>query len=98
MKSLFLIIAIYLFFTSSHTAEFYGKFEQGNFILGKINGKGNVTIDNRVIKVTNDGFFVFGLGRDRKNDVTINILNNGENQTIVKKVLKKKYKVQRMDY
>tara|TARA_A100001011_G_scaffold211862_1_gene220089 strand:- start:3347 stop:4162 length:816 start_codon:yes stop_codon:yes gene_type:complete len=97
MKSLFLIIAIYLFFTSSHTAEFYGKFEQGNFILGKINGKGNVTIDNRVIKVTNDGFFVFGLGRDRKNDVTINILNNGENQTIVKKVLKKKYKVQRID-
>ena len=49
------------------------------------------------MKVTKEGFFVFGLGRDRKYDVVINIEKNGENEKIVKKVLKRKYNIQRID-
>ena len=32
-------------------------------------------IDNRKVRVSNDGYFAFGLDRDRKNNVLIKIIN-----------------------
>ena len=47
--------------------------------------------------VSKEGFFVFGLDRDRKFDVTISVTNSNSNKKIIKKVLKRKYKIQRID-
>ncbi len=93
------IISIFFFIISSPlvAAEFIGKFEQGSFIIGKTQPGSKVSIDKRAIRVTKDGFFVFGLDRDRKNDVTIRILKDGKLETIYKKVLKRVYKIQRID-
>ncbi len=77
--------------------EFKGKFEQGSFILGKTEPDAKVFIDKRKIRVSKKGFFAFGLDRDRGNDVTIKIHKDGKQQTIVKKVLKREYKIQRID-
>ncbi len=77
--------------------EFKGKFEQGSFILGKTDPGAKVFIDKRKVRVSNEGFFAFGLDRDRKNDITIRIYKNGKLQTIYKKVLKRDYKIQRID-
>ena len=49
------------------------------------------------MKVTSDGFFVFGLGRDRKYDVVITLNKDDNKQRIVKKIQKKKYNIQRID-
>jgi len=49
------------------------------------------------VKVTSDGFFVFGLGRDRKYDVVITLNKDGNKQKIVKKVQKRQYDIQRID-
>ncbi len=90
----FIIVIFFLFFTtSSFATTFKGKFIQGSFILGKTNPEANVFIDKKKVKVTSEGFFAFGLGRDRKNDVIITI----NNEKIVKKVLKREYKIQRID-
>ena len=94
------IIKIFLFFLiplNSFAAEFQGSFKQGSFILGKTKPNSKVFIDNREVKVAKDGFFVFGLGRDRKNNVLIKISKNGDNKIIEKKVFKRKYKIQRID-
>jgi len=90
-----LIISIFFLFitTSSFAVTFDGKFIQGSFIIGKTEPGSTVFIDKEKVKVTPDGFFVFGLGRDRKNDVVIMI----NNKKIVKKVLKRKYNIQRID-
>lgn len=88
-----LIIVYFLITTSSFAATFEGKFIQGSFILGKTEPDSKVFIDKREIKVTAEGYFVFGLGRDRKNDVVITI----NNKKIVKKVFKREYKIQRID-
>ena len=89
-----LISFIFLFFTtSSFAATFNGKFIQGSFILGKTEPGSEVFIDKKKVKVTPDGYFVFGLGRDRKNDVVITI----NKKKIVKKVYKRKYNIQRID-
>ena len=94
-------ILISLFFllvtTSSFAVTFEGKFIQGSFILGKTEPGSEVIIDKRKIKVTSEGFFVFGIGRDRKYDVVITLNKDGNKQKIVKKVQKRKYNIQRID-
>jgi murein DD-endopeptidase MepM/ murein hydrolase activator NlpD len=89
-----LISLIFLFFTtSSFAVTFEGKFIQGSFILGKTDPGSEVFIDKKKVKVTTDGYFVFGLGRDRKNDVIIKI----NEKKIIKKIFKREYKIQKID-
>jgi len=83
--------------TSSFALTFEGKFVQGSFILGKTEPGSEVFIDKKKVKVTSDGHFVFGLGRDRKYDVVITLNKDGNKQKIVKKVQKRKYNIQRID-
>ena len=68
-------IVLSLFFllitTHSFSASFEGKFVQGSFILGKTEPGSEVFIDKKRVKVSQDGYFAFGLGRDRKTDVVI---------------------------
>ncbi len=90
-------IIILVFFTDLQAAEFKGSFKQGSFILGKTEPGSKVTIDNKKIKVTDDGYFVFGLGRDRKNNVIIKTFNKGKQETFEKVVYKRKYKIQKID-
>ena len=94
---IFLIFLFVLKFHYAGAVEFLGKFEQGAFILGKTNPKSKVKIDNRNIRVTEDGYFAFGLDRDRKNNVLITIKEDGKTKKIEKKILKREYKIQRID-
>ena len=89
-----LVSIVFIFFTtSSFAVTFDGKFIQGSFILGKTEPDSEVFIDKKKVKVTPDGYFAFGLGRDRKNDVVITV----NEKKIVKKVFKREYKIQRID-
>ena len=92
-----LIILFLLIFNISHAVEFFGDFKQGSFILGKTDPNSKVFVDNRKVRVTNDGYFAFGLDRDRKNNVLIKIKNKEKTKLIEKKVFKRKYKIQRID-
>ena len=77
--------------------EFQGKFIQGHFILGKTHPDSKIWVDKRKVKITEDGYFVFGIGRDRKYDITITKEHESNKEQIVKKVLKREYKIQRID-
>ncbi len=92
----YLIFLLFLFNTSN-AVEFIGNFKQGSYILGKTNPNSKVYIDDRKVRVSVDGFFAFGLGRDRKNNVLIKVVNKNETKFIEKKVFKRKYKIQRID-
>ena len=94
-KLFFLIIC----FIPSHSIaiEFTGKFLQGHFIIGKTDPTAKIIIDKKQVKVSDDGFFVFGLDRDRKFDLTITKIIDGKKDKIIKKVLKRKYNIQRID-
>ena len=77
--------------------EFKGKFIQGHFIIGKTEPNSKIIIDKKEIKVSKEGFFVFGIDRDRKFDILIKKTSNGKKEKIVKKVFKRKYKIQKID-
>ena len=96
MRILLILFLIFKFQYLS-AVEFLGKFEQGAFILGKTNPSSKVKIDNKNIRVSKDGYFAFGLDRDRKNNVVIIIKEDGKTKTVEKQVLKRKYKIQKID-
>ena len=77
--------------------EFKGKFIQGHFIIGQTEPNSKIIIDKKEIKVSKNGFFVFGIDRDRKFDILITKISNGKKEKIVKKVFKRKYKIQKID-
>ncbi len=96
MKKLLLFLAI-IFSTHSHALEFQGKFLQGHFILGKAEAGSKIFVDKTQVKVSEDGYFVFGIDRDRKFDLAITEIKNGKKNKIIKKVFKRKYNIQRID-
>ena len=89
----FLTIIFIIIATPSYAVTFKGSFVQGSFIIGKTEPGSKIFIDKKKIRVSQDGFFAFGLGRDRKNDIVIKI----NEKKIVKKVFKREYNIQRID-
>ena len=96
MKKLLLLIAI-IFSTNAVAIEFKGKFLQGHFIIGITDPASKIIVDKKEVRVSQDGYFVFGIDRDRKFDVTITKILDGKKKKIIKKVLKRKYNIQRID-
>ena len=99
MDSKIIKYLLLFFFISykSYAVEFNGKFIQGHYIIGKTEPNSSVTIDKKKVKVSKDGYFAFGLDRERKYDVIIQIEKDGNKNKIIKKVQKRKYNIQRID-
>ena len=93
------IFFVIIFFTTSqiNAIEFKGKFLQGHYIIGITDPSAKIIIDKKNVKVSNDGYFVFGIDRDRKFDLIITKIINGKKEKIVKKILKRKYNIQKID-
>ena len=70
---------------------------QGHFIIGFTDPAAKIFIDKKEVKVSKEGYFVFGIDRDRKFDIVITKIINGKKEKIFKKVIKRKYNIQRID-
>ena len=92
-----IVLILLLLLSPSYAIEFKGKFLQGHFILGITDPNANILIGKKKIKVSKDGDFVFGIDRDQKYDLTFTEIVEGRKITITKKVLKRKYNIQRID-
>ena len=97
MRRILIIIFFYLFFNNLYSLELNGEFYQGNLIIGKTEPGSQIFIDKLKIKVSKDGYFAFGLSKDRKNDVIIKIIEQNKTKEITKKVYKKKYEIQKIN-
>ena len=97
-KVIFRLFLIIFFVTTPLKAiEFRGKFLQGHYIIGITDPSAQIIIDKKEVKVSRDGYFVFGIDRDRKFDLTITKIKDGKKEKIIKKVLKRKYNIQKID-
>ncbi len=98
-KIIIRLFFLIIFFTTTHlkAIEFKGKFLQGHYIIGITDPAAKIIIGKKEVRVSKDGYFVFGIDRDRKFDVTITKIIDGKIEKIVKKVLKRKYNIQRID-
>ena len=98
-KIVFRLFFIIPFFFSTHlnAIEFKGKFLQGHYIIGLTDPSAKIIVGKKEVKVSKDGYFVFGLDRDRKFDIIITKITDGKKEIITKQVLKRKYNIQRID-
>ena len=96
ISRLFFFIIIFTT-TQLNAIEFKGKFLQGHFIVGITDPNAKILVGKKEVKVSKDGYFVFGLDRDRKFDLIITKIINGKKEVITKQVLKRKYNIQRID-
>jgi len=93
----FFLVLLILTTSQVKAVEFQGKFIQGHFILGKTDPDAKIIVGKKEVKVSKDGFFVFGIDRDRKFDLTFTKILDDKKSKITKKVLKRKYNIQRID-
>ena len=92
------IFLVLLFLISPvYAIEFQGKFLQGHFILGLTDPNAKILVGKKEVKVSKNGDFVFGIDRDQKYDLTFTKILHGEKTIITKKVIKRKYNIQRID-
>ena len=97
MEKLLFLIIIFLFSNTLYALELRGTFYQGNLIIGKTEPKSKIFIDKKEVKISNQGFFSFGLNKDRRNDVDIEVVKSGVSEKVTKKVYKKKYQIQKIE-
>jgi len=76
-----LLIVVFFFPTQAQTIEFEGKFIQGHYIIGKTNPGSKILIDKKKVKVSKEGYFAFGIEKDRKFDI---IITENDNKIIKK--------------
>jgi len=96
-KKLIFITVLFLISNSLYALELNGTFYQGNMILGKTEKNSKVFIDKNEVKVSDEGFFVFGLNKNRKNNVIVEVVKDNIKKKYIKKVYNKKYKIQKID-
>ena len=98
-KITFRLFFLIIFFISTqlNAIEFKGKFIQGHYIVGITDPSAKISIGKKEVRVSKDGYFVFGLDRDRKFDINITKIINSKKYVITKKVLKRNYNIQRID-
>ena len=78
--------------------ELTGTFEQGGMLLGKAAPGTQVTFDGRKLKLSADGDFVLGFGRDDKLKQTLQVVSAaGEAVPVTLQLKARKYDVQRVD-
>ena len=97
MKIFFISLVAFFFLNNLYALELNGKFDQGNLIRGKTNIKSKIFIDGKEVRVSAEGFFVFGIEKDRKTNISIKVVEKGVVKKIIKKVYKKKYKIQKIN-
>ena len=75
-----------------------GDFEQGGMIVGRTEPGARVWLDGAPIRVSPEGLYVFGFGRDQGASAALKIeLPGREPQTETLAIVQREYKIQRID-
>ena len=75
-----------------------GQMQQGGLVIGQVEPDSLVTLDQRAVKVSKQGVFVIGFGRDAKANAELTIENaNGDKTTKTLTIAARHYNIQRIE-
>lgn len=75
-----------------------GKAVQGGLMEGQVEPSSKVMVDDRAVRVSEEGIFLVAFGRDHEDSSTVKITYpDGQTEQQVIKVAKREYKIQRID-
>lgn len=98
IKKIYLCL-IFLIFESSASfgIEFIGNFTEGGIIKGKVIPGSKVFLDKKKLKISKNGYFVFGISIGRSKDVLIEIEENKKLKVVRKKIKKRIFSTQKIN-
>ena len=99
MKIKIKLIAIFFFiFQPAIAADLPKEIPQGSLIVGQSSDADEIIVDNNSIKVSEKGHFVFAVGRDHVEPVSVTYLKNGSLIKIHQiNIIIQDYDIQRID-
>ena len=100
-SSLLFVIGMFLsgiVFAPDHALKLSGDFVQGGLVFGQLKSKAKITINDRKVRISKDGEFIIGFGRDYPKQAILTIdYINGQSIEHELKISQREYKVQRID-
>jgi murein DD-endopeptidase MepM/ murein hydrolase activator NlpD len=94
----FLLLSFLIAFSyNANALDFYGSFTQGGMIKGKTDPKSRLFVNGKNVKISKEGYFVFGIPRDASQILKVKIQFEDKIQEFKKTVLKRKFKIQKID-
>ena len=97
IRNFLLLFLLILFSYNANALDFYGSFTQGGMIKGQTNPKSKLFINGKNIKISKEGYFVFGIPRDASQKLKVKIQSTNKTQEFEKNVIKRKFKIQKID-
>ena len=101
MRTVFAALVLVLagsFVASAGEPRLEGQLVQGGLVIGRVDAGASVSIDGRPVRVSEDGYFLMGFGRDGAAGVALRVIapdGSAINRTL--DVKRRKYPVQRID-
>ena len=96
-----LFIVLTFFFSGAEadpSIELTGKFVQGGIVIGRAPPDAKINIGERQVRVSPEGWFLLGFGRDEKPNVVIYVeYADGKKQQQTLNIKARKYEIQRID-
>ena len=98
IKKIYLCLFL-LFFENTATlgVEFIGNFTEGGMIKGKVIPGSKVFLDKNTLKISKNGYFVFGISIGRKKNILIEIEENKKLKVFRKKIKKRIFLTQKIN-
>ena len=93
-----LIIFLLLFYGSAHALNLPQEVMQGSLVIDQDNKADQIIKDGVSIKLSKEGYYVFAVGRDRVDPISITKILNDEVISISEiKIIQQDYEIQRID-
>ena len=76
----FLAASSLMMAVSAHALELHGELIQGGMVWGQTDPNKRLKLDGKPVRISEDGLFVFGFGRDAKPQSTLEICQQDDCQ------------------
>lgn len=96
--TVFVVNALLSWHVQAAEPELRGQFVQGGMVVGQTNAGNNVTLNGQPLKVSHDGLFVFGIGRDDVEPIVLAVATKaGQRWRQTFTIGTRKFDIQRVD-
>ncbi|HWV16322.1 MAG TPA: M23 family metallopeptidase [Cellvibrio sp.] len=97
MFRFFTFVGLYAIAACAVAVEFSGEWQQGAVMVGRVDSGEQVEFQGRKLKISSDGQFVLGLGRDAESPARLTIIQGGKRESLSFAVKKREYNIQRVE-
>jgi len=75
-----------------------GEFQQGGLLMGKAPAGSKIIYDDKVLRLTDDGIFLLGIGRDAPASLDISVVyDDNRTQSLTYEIVQRQYNIQKVE-